>query len=461
MLPAIFHENRKTLALAAPIIAGHLGQMLMGWADTLMVGRVGITALAACAFANTILAVALVFGFGIMSSVSVRASQAFGAGRGTGKVYRAGIALGILLGLVLCAIMLALLPVLHWFGQPPEVNAAVSGFLVLTAVSVVPVMVFTSSKSFSEALSRPWPAFWIVMAGVALNVALNFVFIFGNLGAPALGLTGAGLATLIARIATVVVLLGFMSRSVYFRPHLALAPTGRGRALGASDRSLVRELRDLLHIGLPAGGQYLAEVGAFATASLMMGWISISALAAHQIALTCAATTFMVPLGLGMAVTVRVGQAVGARQFQRVRPIAFGGLGMALGVMTCTALGFILFARPLAALFISDPSVLPLAASLLVIAGIFQIVDGVQIVAMNALRGLSDVRVPMGIAIFSYWCVALPVSHTLAFHAESGPAGIWTGLAFGLLVAAAALLWRFFWKSSSVRLAGAYRAAHA
>jgi len=452
MLPAIFHENRKTLALAAPIIAGHVGQMLMGWADTLMVGHVGITPLAACAFANTILAVALVFGFGIMSSVSVRASQAFGAGRGTGKVYRAGLLLGALLGLLLCAGVLALLPVLEWFHQPHAVNIAVTPFLALTAISIIPVMLFTASKTFSESLSRPWPAFWIVIGGVALNVALNFVFIFGNLGAPALGLTGAGIATLTARVATVVALLVFMSRSRYFRPHLGHA---------AGERSMRRELLDLLHIGLPAGGQYLAEVGAFAAASLMMGWIGVNALAAHQIAITCAATTFMVPLGIGMAVTVRVGQAAGAGEFERVRPISFGGLGMALVVMACTALGFILGSRGIAGLFVSEPDVLALSASLLVVAGFFQLVDGAQIVAMNALRGLADVRVPMLLAIFSYWCVALPLSWLLTFRVGVGPAGVWSGLAIGLLVAAGLLSWRFLWKSSSVRLAANYRAAHA
>jgi MATE family multidrug resistance protein len=452
MLPAILTENRKTLALAAPIIAGHLGQMLMGWADTLMVGRVGIAALAACAFANTILAVALVFGFGVMSSVSVRASQAFGAGRGTGKVYRAGLLLGFLLGLVLCAAVLALLPVLPWFGQPHEVNSEVGPFLVLTAISSIPVMVFTASKSFSEALSRPWPAFWIVMGGVALNVALNFVFIFGTLGSPALGLTGAGIATLIARIGTVVALLLYMSRSRYFRPHLVHIPGERG---------MFRELRELLRIGLPAGGQYLAEVGAFATASLMMGWIGLNALASHQIAITCAATTFMIPLGIGMAVTVRVGQAVGAQQFQKVRPIAFGGIGMALIVMTCTALGFVIFSRTIAELFVSNTEVVALTSSLLIIAGIFQLVDGAQVVAMNALRGLADVKVPMMLGIFSYWCVALPLSYMLAFHANTGPAGIWAGLALGLLFAAGLLTWRFLWKSSSARIAANYRAAHA
>ncbi len=452
MLSAILAENRKTLALAAPIIAGQLGQMLMGWADTLMVGRLGVTALAACAFANTILAVALVFGFGVMSSVTVRASQAFGGNRGTSGVYRAGLALGGALGVFLCAAIFSLIPVLPALGQPREVNQAVIGFLVLTGISVVPVMLFTGAKDFAEALAHPWPPFWIVLGGVALNVALNFVFIFGHLGAPVLGLTGAGLATLVARVASLAGLLVWIHRSTFIHPHLARF---------AGERSLVREVRDLLRIGLPAGGQYLAEVGAFATASLMMGWIGVDALAAHQIAITCAATTFMVPLGLGMAVAVRVGQAFGAGNLALVRPITFGGIAMALTVMAGTALGFTIFSRPLAGLFVTDPAVLPLAASLLVIAGIFQIVDGTQIVALNALRGLADVHVPMGLGVVSYWVVALPVAYGLAFHTTAGPAGIWAGLASGLLVASLALTCRFGWKSSSARLAAAYRASHA
>jgi MATE family multidrug resistance protein len=348
--------------------------------------------------------------------------------------------------------MFALLPVLGWLGQPPEVNRSVVGFLMLTAISVIPVMLFTAAKDFAEALSRPWPPFWIVLGGVGLNVLLNFVFIFGMLGAPAMGLTGAGLATLIARMASLVVLLVWLHRSRHFQPHLARIP---------GERSLGREWRGLLQIGLPAGGQYLAEVSAFATASLMMGWIGVNALAAHQIAITCAATTFMVPLGIGMAVTVRVGQSVGARDFHRVRPIAFGGLGLSLGVMTCSALGFILFSRPIAGLFVTDPGVLATAAALLVIAGFFQVVDGTQIVAMNALRGLGDVHVPTGVAIVSYWMVALPLAYLLTFRAHLGPNGIWAGLALGLGVAGVALTWRFVWKSSPARLAAAHDAAHA
>lgn len=444
MTSTLLSENRQTLALAAPIIAGHVGQMLMGWADTLMVGRVGVVELAACAFANTILAVAFVFGFGVMSSVSVLASQSFGAGRGTGRVYRSGLLLGALLGASLFTAVLALLPFLSVLGQPAEVNAAVGPFLILVGLSVVPAMLFTAVKSFAEALSHPWPPFWIVLGGVALNVLLNFVFIFGLLGSPALGLTGAGLATLLSRLASLAAILLWVHRSPAIRPHLART---------ANDRSAARELGGLLRVGLPAGGQYLAEVGAFATASLMMGWISVPALAAHQIAITCAATTFMVPLGLGMAITVRVGQSVGAREFARVRPIAFGGLGLAVLVMCATAAGFLVFAQPLARLFVADPTVVFLAASLLVIAGLFQVVDGAQVLMMNALRGLTDIDVPMAIAVFSYWIVALPASYALAFPAKLGPAGIWAGLALGLTIASVALTARFAWKSTPARLA--------
>lgn len=451
MLPSIFKENRKTLALASPIIAGHIGQMLMGWTDTLMVGYVGVVPLAACAFANTLLAVAFVFGFGVMTSVSVRASRAFGAGRGTGDVYRAGLVLGAGLGGLLIVGLLALIPFLHLFGQPAEVNESAIGYLALTAFSLVPVMMITSAKGFSESLSRPWPPFWIVLGGVLLNVGLNWVLIFGELGMPRLGLTGAGLATLISRCLTFAAMAAYLGRAEYFRSHLAREP---GRPLG-------RELVDLLRIGLPAGGQFLAEVSAFACASLMMGWIGIGALAAHQIAITCAATTFMIPLGLGMAITVRVSQSFGAGAVDRVRPIAFGGLGMGLGVMLCTAAGFLLFSRSLAGLFVSDPQVVAISATLLVIAGFFQLVDGTQIIMMNALRGLADVSVPMGMAVFSYWVIALPMSYLLAFRAGFGPQGIWAGLAAGLFVASVCLTWRFWWKSSSARLAANYRASHA
>jgi MATE family multidrug resistance protein len=452
MFRSILRENRVTLALAAPIIAGQVGQMLMGWADSLMVGRVGVTALAACAFGNTLLSVAFVFGFGVMSSVTVRASRVFGADAHTGKVYLAALLLGGFLGLLLCGLTLATLPILPALGQPPEVNHSVGPYLVLVGISIIPMMLFTAAKNFAEALSRPWVPLWIVLGGVALNVLLNFPLIFGMFGLPALGLTGAGVATLCARMADLAALLLYMRFSAHFRTHLTCPGPKKG---------LAREVLELLRVGMPAGGQHLAEVGAVALSSLMMGWLGLDALAAHQIALTCATTTLMVPLGIGMAVTVRVGQALGANQYERTRPIVFGGLGVAITAMCGFAALLIVFARPIAGLFVTDAGVLSIAMSLLVVAGFFQIVDGTQVVAINALRGMADVRVPLAIVIGAFWIVALPAAYVLAFRAPVGPAGVWVGLALGLGAAAVALVSRFLWKSSPARLAAAYPAPHA
>lgn len=452
MLSAIFRENRKTLVLAAPMIAGQVGQMLMAWADSLMVGRVSVAALAACAFGNMLLATAIVFGFGVMTSVTVRASQAFGANGDTDSVFRASLLLGGALGVILCILEIAVIPILPMLGQPLEVNHTVVPYLVLVSISIVPLMLFTATKNFSEALSRPWLPFWIVLGGVLLNVALNFPLIFGMWGLPALGLTGAGLATLVARIVDFVVLLALVGGAGCRRPR-GITPF--------SPSSLLRNLRHLLRVGAPAGGQHLAEISSVAISTVMMGWLGMDALAAHQIALTCATTTLMVPLGIGMAVTVRVGQALGAGELDRVRPVVFGGLSMAVAAMSCFGVCFVVFARPLAALFVTDPNVLAVAVSLLGVAALFQIVDGLQVVAINALRGLGDVRVPLLLVIGSFWVVALPSSYALAFHTALQATGIWVGLALGLLTAGIALTSRFLWKSSPLRLTTAYRAPHA
>ena len=209
LLAQSLSENRRTLALAAPIVAGFVGQMLMGWADTIMVGKVGVIPLAACAFANTVLAVPLVFGFAVLSSVSVRASLAFGAGRQrmSGEALRGGLLIALLLGILVGGGLHLAAPFLSLLGQGDEITNTSRNFLVLCAWSAVPVFITTAAKNFCEALSRPWVPFWIMMAGVLLNIALNWVLIYGNLGLPALGIDGAGVATATARtaVATAVV----------------------------------------------------------------------------------------------------------------------------------------------------------------------------------------------------------------------------------------------------------------
>ncbi len=435
MLTSILSENRRTLSLAAPIVAGHIGQMLMGWVDTIMVGRIGVIPLGACAFANTLISVPLVFGFGLLSAVSVRASHAHGAGcpeDAAGSV-RGGFVIALILGLATALMIHAGLPFVPVLGQPDEVNAAVGTYLLLTGWSLIPVYLTCVCKNFCEAFARPWIPFWILLSAVLLNAALNWVFIYGNLGSPAMGLAGAGLATLIARMAAMAAVFAYPSLSHRLR-------SGWPRPLFVP--GMAASARRILAIGLPAGMLHLCEVSGFAFGSLMMGWIGVTALAAHQVAITCAATTFMVPLGLSQAACVRVGHARGSRQTSRLKPIIFGALGLAILIMSVFAIAFVLCGPRIAGWFVAEPDVVKLSASLLVLAGVFQIFDGIQVVSSGILRGFEETRMPMFIGIVSYWMVALPVSWAAAFKFGYGAPGIWAGFVTGLAVAAGALLWR-------------------
>lgn len=435
LLARSLSENRRTLALASPIIAGYVGQMLMGWADTIMVGRVGVIPLAACAFANTVLAVPLVFGFAVLSSVSVRASLAFGAGRAriSGEALRAGLVVAGVLGISVAVAIHVALPLLPWLGQGDEINAACKNFLLLCSWSALPVFLTTAAKNFCEALFRPWVPFWIMIAGVLLNVGLNWILIYGNLGAPAMGLDGAGVATLLARVAVAAAIIVYMLLAPALKDGLPV----NWLAIG-----LLAEMRRLLAIGLPTGGMHLAEVSGFAFGSLMMGWLGAGALAAHQIAITCAATTFMIPLGLSQAVSVRIGQARGAGEERRYLPIILGALGTAVLVMAIFAVTFMSAGATIAAWFVTNAAVTALAAQLLLVAGFFQIFDGIQITSSGALRGFEDTRAPMFIGVLSYWLVALPISYLCAFKLGFGPRGIWFGFVTGLALAATALVAR-------------------
>ncbi|MEI6492738.1 MAG: MATE family efflux transporter [Verrucomicrobiota bacterium] len=428
-------ENRRTLSLAVPIISGHIGQMLMGLVDSVMVGHVGVVPLGASAFANTLLSVPLIFGFGVLSAVSVRASHSHGSGhpREAGESVRGGFAVALLISVPVLIALYMVLPHIGIFGQPQAVNEAVGGYLIICGWSLVPVFLTCVSKNFCEALGQPWEPFWIMVAGVLLNALLAWILIFGKCGAPAMGLAGAATATLLARIAVMAAMLTYPALSSRLRP--AWPSDWLTPGTGAS-------FRRVLAIGLPAGGLHLCEVSGFAFGSLMMGWIGVTALAAHQIAITCAATTFMVPLGLSQAVCVRVGRARGAAKTDLLRPIIFGSLGLAVAFMSVFVVVFMICGQWIAGWFVVDPNVVFLTSHLLLIAGVFQIFDGIQVVSSGALRGFEDTRMPMLIGILSYWIVALPVSWFAGFILGWGAQGVWLGFVIGLATAAAALLSR-------------------
>lgn len=432
----LFRELRPTLSLALPIVGGHVGQILLGVIDSVMIGRVGAVPLAASALSGALFGVVYTVAIGLLSSVSVRTAFAHGAGRPreTGEVLRHGLALAAGVAVLAAAGLHGLSFFLDRFGQPPEVAAAAKTFFQIIAWSLVPGLLFIALKQFYEAQHRPWvPMLW-VLAGVVLNVALNSVLIYGRCGVPALGLEGAGCSTLAARVVVCGGLLWHLLRSPAFaaeRPETWTAP------LHAA------EFRALVRLGGPAAGQLLFEAGLFASVGMLMGWLGTTALAAHQIALSCASTTFMVPLGLSQALSVRLGHARGAGRPEQLRAIGLGGIGLGAAVMLVSAVVFVLAGRPLAALFIADPAVIELAARLLLVAGVFQIFDGTQVTSIGALRGLADVVVPTVITFLGYWLLALPAAWALGFPLGFGPVGVWSGLVVGLGLCAALLLGRF------------------
>lgn len=430
------HEVRPTLTLALPIMAGMLSQTLMGLADTIMVGRVGVVPLAAASFVNAVAHLPLVFGLGLLSCIAVLTSQAYGARKPAeaGEVLRHGLVMAAAMGLVAMLAMFALHPFLNHMGQTPEVVAAAGRYLLLFGVSLLPALMAHGGKQFSDSLNHPWWPTFVMLGGVLLNVLLNWILIYGHWGVPALGLEGAGWATLIARAAMALVMVGYVLRAPTMR---AFHPLRWQTALSG-----VR-FRKLFHVGWPVGAQHFFEVSAFALGAVMTGWISADAIASHQIAISCAAITFMSALGIGAAACIRVGHAYGARQFTRTRRIGFSAVAMAATFMGGFGLIFALAGKPIAGLFIDSPTVVALTSQLLVVAAVFQIADGVQVTSISALRGLADVRAPAIIAVVAYWLVALPVGYALTFRAQLGVVGMWIGFAAGLSAAAAGLAWRF------------------
>ena len=431
-----FAEARKTLLLGFPIMAGMVAHMLLGLADTVMVGRVGVLPLAGAALVNTVTHLPMVFGIGLLSAVQILTSQAFGARKPaeTGQILRHGFLVALASGVATGLIMTIAGPHLHLLGQPVEVVESCQHYLLYFSWSMVPLLIAHAAKQFCESVKDPWRPNMILLASVALNVFLNWVFIFGNLGAPAMGLNGAGLATLIARVVLMIasiVYLVLSNREKGWRPAVWF------------ERFSLKRLATQFKLGFPVALQHVIEVGAFAIAGLMIGRLGATALAAHQIAITCAATSFMLALGIGMGVSIRVGHAWGAGLHSRLPRIVTGGLVMGVGGMGLVAIAFLLAGKTIAGWFIADENVIALASSLLFVAAFFQLADGTQVIIISALRGMSDVRVPAAIVAVAYWCVALPLAYILAFPLGRGAVGNWIGLAAGLSVAACGLSARF------------------
>jgi len=436
----IYQESKTIFALALPLIIGQIGQMLLGLVDSMMVAKLGVTELAALTLANNLFYIPFVFGIGILTCVSIRTATAKGASNAPDarSVCRNGTYLALLTGLLFFLTAWLGNGLVEYLGQDPIVASRSRHYFVIICASLIPALVSISLKNHVDALDRMWTAFNISMGTVLLNILLNWILIYGKLGAPALGLEGAGYATLISRVILVIAMLVWFSTDTKLRewtPFRWLIPLD------------LRELRKLLKLGFPAGLQTLAEVGAFVMSGILLGWLSKEALAAQQIALVCAGIAFMIPLGISIALTIRVGEKVGQKQTSNIRDTYLSGWLLTLIFSLITGTIFLTSGEQIALQFIdNEPQVIAFATSFLIVAGFFQIADGQQCATIGMLRGLQDTSKPAWIGFISYWIIGIPFGYYLAFHTSIGAVGVWWGLALGLTIASITLairLWRF------------------
>lgn len=436
-------EASATLRLAAPIALTQLGQVVMMVTDVAMIGRLGRDALAASALSAIVYFLFFVLAFGLVMATAPLAAQAYGAHRPRRlrRVIRQGLWVAILVGVPGVAVLtLATEEMLVLLGQDPKIAVMTDAYLSTMAFSIPPAIGFLVLRNFVSALNRPVPALVVMLCGIPINALLDYGLIFGHFGLPRLELVGAGLATTLINVTMFVALLWIATRRPPFR---------RYRILGRFWRPDWSILRQIVLLGLPIAGIMLVEFGVFAAAVMLSGWIGKTALAAFQVAIQIPHITFMVPLGIGQAATVRVGHAVGRRDADGARRA--GWMAMAVGGVFMTFAAVVILAIPetLALAFVdrSDPlagEVVAVAVLLLAIAAAFQVVDGLQTIAAGALRGLNDTKIPMVLGAICYWGVAFVLAWFLGLRLGWGAPGIWIGLALGLGAMAFALTLRFW-----------------
>lgn len=438
-------DIKQTLHLATPIIIGQLGHMMMGVVDSVMVGKIGAAPLAAASISNGIFIIILILGYGISMAISPLVATYHGAKeyKKCGIVLRQGLLVNVITSIILFAILFVIADVIALLNQPQEIVEQAIKYTKTLGWSMIPVMLFQTYRQYAEGLSIMRPAMVVTLSANIINIFANWVFIFGNLGMPAFGLVGAGIATFSSRVYMAIALIWFISSSKRFKPY---DPTLHYRKI---DWPMMKRI---LKIGLPSGFQYFFEVSAFAGSSIIIGWIGTNALAAHQIALNLASITYMFALGISAAATVRVGNAVGFKSINRIRNAGFSAILIGASVMGFFGVMFIIFRNIFPTFYIADNKVIEIAASLLIIAAFFQIFDGTQSVGLGILRGISDVKVPTVITFLAYWVVGLPVGYILGFNYSLGVQGVWIGLSVALAVSALSLSFRFNFHSKTVYL---------
>lgn len=439
-------ELRPMLGLAVPVVLAEMGWFAMSIVDTVMVGPLGPSAIAAVGTGGILFMTLMVFGFGTLLSLDTFVSQSYGAGR-IDECHRwlfAGLQLAAVLTVVLMLVALLGVWNLAAFGFHPDLLPELQAYTEWLVWSAPPLFAYVVCRRYLQAMNMVRPIMIALVAANLMNAFVNWVLIYGNLGAPALGVVGAAWATVASRLVLAVSLF------------LVIVYQERQRPSGLHDVPFQwdgRRVWQLFRLGWPAAMQITMEVGVFAAASALAGRIAPLAAAANQVVLNIAGFIFMIPFGLSSAAAVRVGQAIGRRDAAGMRRAGWTALGIASAVMVSSAILFLTIPGQLIRIYSSDPSVIEVGVVLLFICSVFQLFDGLQTVTTGALRGLGDTRTPMVMNLVGHWAIGLPVGYALCFSYGWGVAGLWTGLSIGLILIGTALLMVWWHRSRTYKMA--------
>lgn len=424
-------------------MVGQVGQLSVNIADNVMVGSLGAAPLAAIALSISIFMLFVGVGSGISFGLPPLISEADAQNNETGisQYFKHSLIINICFAIFSIILLLNIVPLLNRMGQDAEVVILAKPYLILSAWSMLPLMIFQTFRTYADGISETKPAMIAILIGNVINILLNYVLIFGKFGLSPMGVEGAALGTLISRVLMIVIIIVIIYKWKNLWDYLREC---NFRKYSKSSFSKV------LGLGVPTSMQIFFEMAIFSCATLMMGYISKEAQAAHQIAINLAAITFLICTGMSMAATIRVGNQLGHQDGVALRRVGHSAIIQIIIFMSLAAILFVIFRHFLPTLYIDDPEVIRIASFLIILAAIFQIPDGIQVTTLGALRGLQDVRVPTLITFIAYFIIGLPTCIILAFFFNLGPTGIWIGLVVSLSVSALLLGFRFNYLSKQV-----------
>jgi multidrug resistance protein, MATE family len=430
-----YKDNFK---LAYPVVISQLGHTLVALSDSIIIGHKGEVSLAAVALGASIFSIVMVMGIGISYGLTPLIAQENGRQNidNCGYLLRHSLVINLVMGVIMSAILIIGSEHLDLLHQDPAVAEKARPFLKLMGASFFPLMIFLSFKQFAEGLGFTRQAMNISIVGNVINIVLGIILVYGF----DMGVIGVGIGTLTDRILMGLAMSLYVLNGQRFKVYMTRF---RERYLSMAT------IRQLLGMGAPIALQYVFEISAFSGAVIMAGWIGAKELAAHQIAINLASTTYMAASGISAAAGIKSGNYFGAKQFKELRLSAIASYHMVIVLMSTTAILFMLCCRLLPLMYINDPAVIDVAAGLIIIAGFFQLFDGTQVVGLGILRGLSDVKMPTIITFLAYWVLGLPLGYILGIYLGYGIEGIWWGLLFGLLVASMLLFLRFQHKTKN------------